>query len=143
MDWKGKNQKNKAAVWGYWQRMNNAKPSEVKGICEKVFHKNVNWNGSQPFNQIRGIDALISKFLEPLQNAFPDIKRVPHILLGGMSANEEWVSGYGYLTGTFVHDWLGIPATGKKTHINFGQFFLRMLMRYTHLRAEDLVGRLG
>lgn len=124
MDWKAKNQKNKAAVWGYWQRMNNAKPSEVKGICEKVFHKNVNWNGSQPFNQIRGIDALISKFWEPLQNAFPDIKRVPHILLGGMSANEEWVSGYGYLTGTFVHDWLGIPATGKKTNINFGQFFV-------------------
>ena len=124
MDWKVKNQKNKAVVWGYWQRMNNAKPSEVKGIFEKAFDENVNWNGSQPFNQIRGIDALISKFWDPLQNAFPDIKRVPHILLGGMSANEEWVSGYGYLTGTFVHDWLGIPATGKKTHINFGQFFV-------------------
>ena len=88
MDWKAKNQKNKAAVWGYWQRMNSANPSEVKRICEKVFHKNVNWNGSQPFNQICGIDALISKFWEPLQNSFPDIKRVPHIFLGGMSGNE-------------------------------------------------------
>ena len=89
-----------------------------------MFHKNVNWNGAQPFNQIRGIDALILRFWEPLQNAFPDIERVPHILLGGMSTNEEWVSGYGYLTGTFVHDWLGIPATGQKTNINFGQFFV-------------------
>ena len=59
MDWKVKNQKNKAVVWGYWQRMNNAKPSEVKGIFEKAFDENVNWNGSQPFNQIRGMYAII------------------------------------------------------------------------------------
>jgi len=124
MDWTAKNQKNKAIVWDYWQRMNSARPNEVKGICEKFFHKNINWNGSQPFNQIMGIDALVATFWEPLLNAFPDIKRVPHILLGGLSDDEEWVSGYGYLTGTFVHDWLGIPATGKKTHINFGQFFV-------------------
>jgi hypothetical protein len=62
MDWKDKNQKNKAAVWGYWQRMNNAKPSEVKGICENVFDKDVNWNGSQPFNQIRGVDVLKARY---------------------------------------------------------------------------------
>ena len=124
MDWKAKNQKNKAIVWNYWQRMNSARLQEIPKICKKVFHKNVNWNGSQPLNQIRGVDSVITQFWEPLLNSFPDIKRVPHILIGGLSENEEWVSGYGYFTGTFVHDWLGIPATGKKTHINFGQFFV-------------------
>ena len=124
MDWKAKNQKNKAIVWNYWQRMNSARLQEIPKICEKVFHKNVNWNGSQPLNQIRGVDSVITQFWEPLLNSFPDIKRVPHILIGGLSENEEWVSGYGYFTGTFVHDWLGIPATGKKTNINFGQFFV-------------------
>ena len=124
MDWKAKNQKNKAIVWNYWQRMNSARLQEIPKICKKVFHKNVNWNGSQPLNQIRGVDSVITQFWEPLLNSFPDIKRVPHILIGGLSENEEWISGYGYFTGTFVHDWLGIPATGKKTHINFGQFFV-------------------
>jgi predicted ester cyclase len=124
MDWKAKNQKNKAIVWNYWQRMNSARLQEIPKICKKVFHKNVNWNGSQPLNQIRGVDSVITQFWEPLLNSFPDIKRVPHILIGGLSENEEWVSGYGYFTGTFVHDWLGIPATGKKTNINFGQFFV-------------------
>tara|TARA_B100001094_G_scaffold86127_1_gene82474 strand:+ start:350 stop:1474 length:1125 start_codon:yes stop_codon:yes gene_type:complete len=124
MNWTLKNQKNKAIVWDYWQRMNNAQPSEIKSICGRAFDKDVNWNGSQPFNQIIGVDKLISEFWEPLLKAFPDIQRIPHILLGGMSANEEWVSGYGYLSGTFVNDWLGIPATGKKTNINFGQFFV-------------------
>ena len=37
---------------------------------------------------------------------------------------EEWVSGCGYLTGTFVNDWLGIPATGRKTNIWFGLFYV-------------------
>ena len=124
MDWKAKNQKNKAIVWEYWQRINSAAPNEVKGIFQKTFHKEINWNGSQPFNQLLGVDSLITKFWEPLKNSFPDIKRDPLILLGGMSENEEWVSGYGYLTGTFVNEWLGIPATGKKTNINFGQFFV-------------------
>ena len=124
MDWKAKNQKNKAIVWNYWQRMNSARLQEIPKICKKVFHKNVNWNGSPPLNQIRGVDSVITQFWEPLLNSFPDIKRVPHILIGGLSENEEWVSGYGYFTGTFVHDWLGIPATGKKTNINFGQFFV-------------------
>ena len=54
MDWKAKNQKNKAIVWEYWQRINSAAPNEVKGIFQKTFHKEINWNGSQPFNQILG-----------------------------------------------------------------------------------------
>ncbi len=124
MDWKSKNQKNKSIVWEYWQRINSARSNEVKGIFEKTFHEEIDWNGSQPFNQILGIDHLIVKFWEPLNHAFPDIKTDPLILLGGTFNDEEWVSGYGYLTGTFVNDWLGIPATGKKTNINFGQFFV-------------------
>ena len=36
----------------------------------------------------------------------------------------EWVSGCGHLTGTFVKDWLGIPASGRRTTIHFGQFFI-------------------
>ena len=39
MDWKAKNQKNKAIVWEYWQRINSAAPNEVKGIFQKTFHK--------------------------------------------------------------------------------------------------------
>jgi predicted ester cyclase len=124
-DWKARNQKNKAVVWDYWQRMNHAEANQVEGIVKKAFHRNVNWNGPQPINQIRGADALIADFWEPLLHSFPDIKRTVDILMGGVAKDkEDWVSGTGYLTGTFVHDWLGIPATGKKTNIHFGQFFV-------------------
>ena len=123
-DWKARNQRNKAIVWEYWQRMNHAHDSDVPAIVKRAFHKNVDWNGPQPINRLRGSDAVITDFWEPLRHAFPDIKREADILMGGVDNGVDWVSGTGYLTGTFVHDWLGIPATGEKTHIHFGQFFV-------------------
>lgn len=119
------NQRNKAVVWDYWQRMNFAEPKQVAGLVKKTFHKDADWNGPQPINRIRGADAIVTDFWEPLLRSFPDLKREADILIGGIpNEDEEWVSGTGYLTGTFVHDWLGIPATGKKTNIHFGQFFV-------------------
>jgi len=123
-DWQARNQSNKAIVWEYWLRMNHAQAKEVSGIVKKAFHKDVDWNGPHPINQIRGSDALISDYWEPMRHSFPDIKRETDILMGGVDGDVDWVSGMGYLTGTFVHDWLGIPATGKKTNIHFGQFFV-------------------
>jgi predicted ester cyclase len=122
--WQARNQRNKAVIWEHWQRMNHAQAKEVPGIVKQAFHKDVDWNGPQPINQFRGSDALIKDFWEPLRHSFPDIKCEADILMGGVNGDEDWVSGSGYLTGTFVHDWLGIPATGKKTHIHFGQFFV-------------------
>mgnify|MGYP001825721293 FL=1 len=124
-DWKARNQKNKSAVWEYWQRMNHAESNQVRAIVKKAFHKDVIWKCSQPINEIRGADSLITDFWEPLRQSFPDVRRDVDILIGGVGSDgDDWVSGIGYLTGTFVHDWLGIPATGKKTHIHFGQFFV-------------------
>ena len=45
-------------------------------------------------------------------------------MMGVAPSGEAWVSGCGYLTGTFAQDWLGIPATGRKTNIWFGLFYL-------------------
>ena len=116
------NQKNKAIVWDYWQRMNHARLDEVSRIVQNTFLPDVNWNASQPINQIVGADALITDFWEPFRHSFPDVQWRADILMGGWLGDEQWVSGMGYLTGTFVHDWLDIPANNRKTNIHFGQF---------------------
>jgi predicted ester cyclase len=123
-NWQQRNQRNKAVVWDYWQRMNHALAKDLPSIVKQAFHKDVNWNGPQPLNQIHGAYALIKDYLEPLRHSFPDIKYTADILMGGVDSDQDWVAATGYLTGTFVHDWLGIPATSKKTHIHFGQFFV-------------------
>jgi len=127
------NQINKENVWGFWQKMNHATPEQVPDIIKDAFCEDVDWNGSTPINQIVGVEALITDFWQPLLTSFPDLKRNAYIFLGGYDEGfgnlsraeevEEWVSGCGYLTGTFHQDWLGIPATGKKTNIFFGQFY--------------------
>ncbi len=127
------NQKNKEFVWDFWQKMNHVGIDNVPDIIRAAMHEDVNWNGSAPINQIEGVDALITDFWQPLLTSFPDLKRKAYIFMGGTDKGdsiygtdqvEEWVSGVGYLTGTFVQDWLGIPATGEKTNIHFGQFYL-------------------
>ena len=88
-DWIARNQINKAVVWEYWQRMNHARPQEVAGIVDKAFHKDVDWNGPQPINQIRGSEALVKSFWQPLLHSFPDIKRKADILMGGVDNDED------------------------------------------------------
>ena len=129
-EWAARNQRNKAVVWEYWQRMNHARSSEVSGIVHKAFHQDVDWNGPHPINQIRGSEAVHSEFWQPLLHSFPDIKREAHILMGDVDGNNEWVSGCGYLTGTFVHDWLGIPGHRQENAHSFRAIF-------RHERRED------
>ncbi|WP_420642546.1 ester cyclase [Candidatus Leptofilum sp.] len=118
------NQKNKAKVWDFWQKMNHVGADNMADVIRDAVHEDVDWNGSYPINQLKGVEALITGFWQPLRHSFPDIKRKADIFMGGLTSGEEWVSGLGYLTGTFEQDWLGIPASGKKTNIYFGQFYL-------------------
>ncbi|WP_420631424.1 ester cyclase [Candidatus Leptofilum sp.] len=119
------NQKNKAVVWDYWQKLNHVGLDNVPSVINAAMHEDVDWNGSEPINQIIGADAVFTDFMRPLMTAFPDLKWRPYVFLGGTDdVGDEWVSGCGYLTGTFAQDWLGIPASNDKTNIGFGQFYV-------------------
>lgn len=117
------NQLNKNTIWNLWQRLDYALAEEVGSLVSAAFHDDIDWNGPQPINRLEGVDGVMTGFWDPLRRSFPDLKRDTQIFLGGTSGGDEWVSGLGYLTGTFVEDWLDIPATGEKTNIHFGQFY--------------------
>ena len=117
------NQANKTLIWDLWRQLDNADVSDLPAALSGAFHDDVNWNGPQPINHLDGVDGVMDGFWAPLRESFPDIKRDTRIFLGGSSGDEEWVSGMGYLTGTFVNNWLGIPASGETTNIHFGQFY--------------------
>ncbi len=125
------NQRNKETVWDLWQKLNHVDRDAVPAVVRDAVHDDVDWNGSAPIDQLGGVDNLISGFWLPLFRSFPDLKIRPYIFMGGVETGEsewagevgaEWVSGCGYMTGTFAKDWLGIPATGAKTNIWFGVF---------------------
>ena len=127
------NQANKAAVWDLWQRLNHAPIADLPGILSAALHEDVAWHVSAPIDHISGVEAVIADFWLPLRRSFRDLKRAPYIFMGGLDqssalyatrGDEQWVSGCGYLSGTFVEDWLGIPRTGKKANIFFGAFYV-------------------
>ena len=127
------NQKNKEIVWDYWQKLNHVGVDNLPNAIRAAVHDDVDWNASAPIDQIVGVDGLISGFWLPFSHSFPDLKFAPDVFMGGIESGDsvygtdqgtEWVSGCGYLTGTFVNDWLGIPATGKKTNIWYGVFYV-------------------
>ena len=127
------NQRNKEIVWDYWQKLNHVGMDNVPAAIRAAVHDDVDWNVSAPIDQIIGVEGVISDFWLPLLRSFPDLKCAPYIFMGGIESGDskwsrepgtEWVSGCGYLTGTFVEDWLGIPATGRKTNIWFGVFYV-------------------
>jgi predicted ester cyclase len=142
-----RNQENKEAVWDFWQKMNYVESNRVASLIKAAFHQDVNWNGPHPINNLKGVDALITNFWQPLLRSFPDLKRNPYIFMGGMMGEEEWVSGVGYLTGTLAQDWLGIPATGQKTNIHFGQFYVmreqKIAESYVVLDLLDVIRQAG
>lgn len=114
---------NKRCVLDLWGKLDAPDATQVPAILRGSLHPDISWSCVHPINILQGADAVIDKVWMPLITSFPDITRRVDILLGGQQEGRKWVTGAGYLIGTFVRDWLGIPATGKTTHIRFTEFY--------------------
>ena len=87
-----------------------------------AYHPEVRWSGSHPLDELDGADAIAAVVWGPMRDALPDLERRDTILLGGRSDDGDWVAAIGHYQGTFVRDWLGIPATGGVVDIRYGEF---------------------
>lgn len=112
-------QQNKKRVRQFWEQLNACQPDEISSVVRAHVHSNIIWHGPHPINDLIGADALIERFWQPLRQSFPDLKRTSEILIGG---HRHWVAEIGHFRGTFTHDWLGIPATGREITLRFGEF---------------------
>jgi predicted ester cyclase len=126
------NQFNKKSVWDFWQALENAGVDEIESLVATVMAGDMIWHGPAPLGDLQGADVFVSDFWRPLLHSFPDLKRQTHIFNGGQSNGRidgdiahdghMWVSGTGYLNGTFNNDYLAIPATGQRVSIRWGEF---------------------
>ncbi len=124
------NQKNKRVVWDFCQALENGKANRVEEAARLYMAEDISWNGPDPINQLRGVEAFVSNFWLPLRQSFPDLKRQSHLFFGGESNGridglfdrQMWVCGTGYFRGTFEQDWRMIPATGGEVKIRWGEF---------------------
>lgn len=112
-------QSNKQLVWAYWQTMQRGAGLSALGA---FLHADVAWHGFHPMRHLNGIAEVSDRYWQPLLHALPDLIRRPYIFLSGHFEGGEWVCGTGELIGTFVRDWLGIPASRTSVCMRFGEF---------------------
>ncbi len=124
------NQANKARVREYWAAMDSATAEELPAVAAAYLPERFRWNGPAPLGEIIGPVALTEQVLAPLKRAIPDLKRQTHLFMGGQSVEHVdsdardafWVAGTGYLTGTAIDSFLGIPATSQPLRIRWSEF---------------------
>lgn len=114
-------QQNREIIRVYWEALNEADASLAPEIVKRYTHDNLEWHGPEPYNDIKGADALVDRFWRPLLRSFPDLQRRCDVLLAGRYRDQDWVSATGWFSGVFAEDWNGIAATGERTLIRFGE----------------------
>lgn len=111
----------KRLVWELG-RACDAAPERTPELIRGAVAPDVAWRGPHPIGELSGVEALIASFWSPLLAAIPDLRRRPYLFLGGRFEGGTWVVATGDLIGTFVSDWLGIPATGGSVRMRYGAF---------------------
>ena len=124
-----------------------SKKEGFETVLSKYFTSDISWNGSKPFDELRGTDRLFSQFWKPLIHAFPDLEDQPYILMAGQFQEKDWVSITGNYVGTFENEWLGIKPTQQVTFIRYGIFYElkdgKIQTAYCILDMLDVIRQVG
>lgn len=147
----------KQRVHDLWQALDHSRPEQAAGLFAGAMAEGAPWYGFDPLLELRGPEALATRWWQPMRHAFPDLQRHTWILIGGASNGRRdgnralddrpWVGGTGVFSGTFAHDWLGIPANGSRVSIRWGEFHRfeggRIAESYVLLDLVDLIEQAG
>jgi len=114
----------KQLIRNFNESLYNYEPELFTTQCQRTFNEECVFNYCHPFETNKGIDNFITKIINPLTVAFPDLERRTTILIAGESADGSiWVGCCGYYTGSFIQPWLDIPPTGHIASMRFHEFY--------------------
>lgn len=99
----------------------NATQATLPAALEAAYHPQATWRGSHPMNEMSGVSSIAERVWSPLLHSFPDLERRETILVGGEYEGNDLVASVGHYVGTFTHDWLGIPASGRTMYLRFAE----------------------
>ena len=110
----------KQVVQGLWRALQPG--CDPVAVLAAHAHPDLRFLGFHPVNELAGPERVALDFLAPLLTAFPDLLRRPYICCAGQHNNATWVATTGDFVGSFIQDWLGIPASGRSVHMRFAEF---------------------
>lgn len=83
----------------------------------------IRWNACHPIGELFGPTETDAGFWQPLKHSISGLQRSDDIFIGGIFRGSEWIAATGHYTGTFRHDWLGIPPTGDAVRLRYGEVY--------------------
>jgi predicted ester cyclase len=102
-------------------RLAEADPGSLRERLADLYHADAQWRGSHPLNEVDGVANIAATVWQPLLKAMPDLERRDVILVGGDYNGVRMVAAVGHYCGTFQHDWIGLPATGRVVYLRYGE----------------------
>lgn len=99
-----------------------ASGADIHEVMAKYWPAAASFKIACPFdNQDR--DGATEHYFKPLFDSFTDIARREDIMVTGEDEGAIWVGITGHYEMSFVKPWLGIPATGKRATLRFGEVY--------------------
>ncbi|THH39103.1 nuclear transport factor 2 family protein [Aliishimia ponticola] len=119
-------QAEKMVVREFYQALDAADPRHIPAVMTRYCAEDLLWQGYHPFNELHGIDAVATRFWQPLRTSVTRIQRRLDIFFAGRNMLEDtggiWVASMGHLMGLFDAPWLGIPATRRMAFLRYCAF---------------------
>ena len=98
--------------------------NRVKSKLQNTFAAEAKIQLCFPFETLPDVDTFFETALLSLHKAMPDLERRDTIVMAGETRNKtSWVGCCGYFIGSFMSDWLDIPATRRAASIRFHEFY--------------------
>ncbi len=111
----------KHLVMGFWESLSMLKDPALQDVA-KYLSDDLVYYGFYPIKKLTDANTYLANVLKPLADAFPDLMHRPYVLIGNTFEGRDWVANTGEFIGTFVNDWLGIPANGQTVKFRYGEF---------------------
>jgi predicted ester cyclase len=131
----------RSAIHAGLARAARAGESTLGSALTDICHSYVRMHCCHPLGDFAGVSSIDAGLWRPLRKSFPDLERRDDIFLAGRFRGGGWIIATGHYFGTFVDDWLGIPAHGKWAYLRYGEAYRmeagRIAQGYVLL---DLVG---
>jgi predicted ester cyclase len=112
---------NKRRLMGIMESLTTAPLARLNEIIQDGYHLDAQVNVTHPINTLASHATIASEYWSPLRHALPDAQRQHHVVAAGRYRDSDWIGCFGLIVGTFVNDWLGIPATGVVVCVRFAE----------------------
>ena len=121
MDTDGLHAANKRLVFEQMAAISSAESGNLQSRISETYSADAELQCFHPINDVSGVDEISQQYWQPLKAALPDMERRDLIVSGGDFDGKSVVAVLGHYQGTFVSDWLEVPASHGVVHLRFAE----------------------